>query len=197
MKMFRFAIAGLIAMALSTGLHVTASNSGSDDRDRDNRLAASLVGFEEVPSVSTPASGSFRARIVKNALGEAEAIEYTLTYSGLSSTVQQSHIHFAQRAVNGGIVLWLCQGVARAPAGAGDVPECPQEGSVSGELRPGEVVAIGGNNAGQQIAAGEFEEVLKAIRAGFAYVNVHSANSPGGEIRGQVRTGDNNGHRDH
>jgi hypothetical protein len=187
MNTLRIALGGLIALTLSTGLHLTASDRDDDHSNRGNRLRADLIGFNEVPSVSTPASGRFRATIVRNSLGEPEAIEYTLTFSGLSSAVQQSHIHIAQPGVNGGIVLWLCQAVARAPAGAGNVPECPQEGTVTGELLPNEVIAIGNGNASpQQIAAGEFAEVIRAIRAGFAYANVHSAVSPGGEIRGQV-----------
>ncbi|HYV06332.1 MAG TPA: CHRD domain-containing protein [Blastocatellia bacterium] len=36
------------------------------------------------------------------------------------------------------------------------------------------------------MAAGEFAEVLAAMRAGTVYVNVHSTVFPGGEIRGQL-----------
>jgi len=39
----------------------------------------------------------------------------------------------------------------------------------------------------QGIAAGEFAEVVQAIRNGAAYANVHSQAFPGGEIRDQVR----------
>jgi hypothetical protein len=38
------------------------------------------------------------------------------------------------------------------------------------------------------IAAGEFDEVLRAIRSGNTYANVHTNKHPGGEIRGQIRT---------
>lgn len=44
--------------------------------------------------------------------------------------------------------------------------------------------------AAQGVAIGEFEEVLRALRLGVAYANVHSDRSPGGEIRGQIRRHD-------
>ena len=69
------------------------------------RIQASLTGYEEVPSVSTVASGAFKAQIRPN----DQSIDYELTYSGLQGTVQQAHIHVAQLSVNGSIVIWLCQ----------------------------------------------------------------------------------------
>ena len=42
----------------------------------------------------------------------------------------------------------------------------------------------------QGIAAGEFAELLAAIRSGNAYANVHTTKYPGGEIRGQIRADD-------
>jgi hypothetical protein len=33
----------------------------------------------------------------------------------------------------------------------------------------------------------EFDELVRAIRAGVTYVNVHSETFPGGEIRGQLK----------
>ena len=49
--------------------------------------------------------------------------------------------------------------------------------------------------AGQGIAAGEFAELVRALRAGAAYANVHTTAHPGGEIRGQVADDDRG--RDH
>ena len=47
------------------------------------RIQAALTGYEEVPAVSTVASGEFRAMISR----DDQAIDYELTYSGLQGTV--------------------------------------------------------------------------------------------------------------
>ena len=36
------------------------------------------------------------------------------------------------------------------------------------------------------VAAGRFDELVRAIRSGTTYVNVHSSLYPGGEIRAQL-----------
>lgn len=38
-------------------------------------------------------------------------------------------------------------------------------------------------------AAGEFDEVIAIMRAGVSYANVHTAQFPGGEVRGQIDEG--------
>ena len=40
--------------------------------------------------------------------------------------------------------------------------------------------------AGQGITAGEWGELVAAIRSGVTYANVHTTAHPGGEIRGQI-----------
>jgi hypothetical protein len=145
------------------------------------QLGALLTGYEESPSVSTPGSGEFTAEVA----ADGETISYTETYSGLQGSVTQSHIHVGQLGVNGSIVIFLCQTAAN-PDPTGLAPECPQEGTVAGEITAANVIA--GAEAGQQLAKGDLAAVLAAIRAGAAYANVHSDVSPGGEIRGQIRS---------
>lgn len=199
MKTLRIVMAGLIAVSLSM-VALVASDKDKDrdnDRDRDNRISARLIGYNEVPSVSTPARGRFRATISR----DQQSIDYTLSFEGIESVVNQSHIHFAQKAVNGTIVVWLCQGATRAPAAQALItPECPTSpgGTVSGTITADSVVTqTAAAGLAQQINAGELDEVIAAIRAGTAYANVHSGVSPGGEIRGQLRTGDNDNDDDH
>jgi hypothetical protein len=188
MTAFRFALAALIAMSAATiSTHVTASSHG---RDRDDHVRATLVGRQEVPIVSTVARGRFDAKIAD----DESSLEWTLTYSGLQGTVTQAHIHIAQRNVNGGIVIFLCQtAAAPAPAAAGTVAMCPQTASgastLSGTVTSANVLAV----ATQQFG-GDLEEVIDAIRDGFAYANVHTNPSIGGEIRGQLRAGDDDDH---
>jgi hypothetical protein len=141
------------------------------------RIKADLEGFQEVPAVSTTGSGEFRGKISN----DEAAIEFRLSYEGLQGTVTQAHIHLGQRGVNGGISLFLCSNLPSPPAGT---PGCPvPSGTVTGTLTATDVIGP----AGQGISPGEFAEVLRAIRDGVTYANVHSTMFPGGEIRGQIR----------
>ena len=144
------------------------------------QIAGLLTGYEESPSVSTTATGEFTATITP----DASAIFYRERYSGLQGTVTQSHIHVGQLGMNGSIVIFLCQ-TASNPDPTGLAPPCPQEGTVTGTITAANVIA--GATATQQLAAGDLSAVITAIRAGFAYANVHTNLSPGGETRGQLR----------
>jgi hypothetical protein len=185
MKFLRIPLALLIAASVPTVPRATPG----DEHDRDRQeLRATLIGYEEVPSVSTAGTGRFRGKVS----ADETTIDYTLTFGGLTGTVQQSHIHIGQMSVNGSVVIWLCQtATTPAPAAVATLtPVCPQPGgTVSGTITAANVIAAG--TTSQQILAGELAEVLAAIRAGVAYVNVHATPlNPGGEIRGQLRTSD-------
>jgi hypothetical protein len=132
-------------------------------------------------AISTPASGKFRAIINEN----ARTIDYELSYEGLRAPVTQAHIHFGQRHTVGGIVVWLCQTTTNpAPAAvASSTPVCPEEGTVSGTITPAQVLA----QTLQGFAAGDFDELDRAIHNGAAYANVHSMMFTPGEIRGHIR----------
>ena len=148
---------------------------------RHKKATAQLIGYEEVPAISTEGGGSFRAWLTD------DAFTFKLTYDGLSSHVQQSHIHFGQKRVNGGIAVFLCSNLGNGPAGTAT---CPESGEVTGTITAAQVIGP----AGQGITAGQFDEVLEAIRAGVAYVNVHTDTFPGGEIRGQLENGRHHHH---
>lgn len=146
----------------------------------NRELRTQLIGYEEVPAISTTGNGEFRARISRD---ESE-IEYQLSYADLEAPVLQAHIHFGQPGVNGGIVVFLCTNLGNGPAGTQPCPSPPA--TITGTLTASDMV---GTATAQGIAVGEFDELIRAIRAGKAYVNVHSMMFPGGEIRGQIDPG--------
>ena len=162
------------AGACAAGAGTAAMAGGADE------LRERLTGYEEVPAVSTEGSGRFQARVHSG----RDAIAYRLRYRDLESDVTQAHIHFGQRAVNGGISVFLCSNLGNGPLGTQACPAAPA--TIEGTIGPENVIGP----TGQGIAAGEFDELVRAIDAGAAYVNVHSTGFPGGEIRAQLEERD-------
>lgn len=161
-----------------------------DDRGF-KRLGAILVGFEEVPSISTGASGQFEAQINNN----ETAIDWELNYKDLEGAVQQAHIHIGQRGVIGGITVFFCTNLGNGPAGTQACP--PPPATITGTIMAADVspdipATLAARTQG--LNTGEFEELVRAIRAGATYVNVHSTTWPGGEIRDQIGPGRGHGH---
>ena len=140
--------------------------------DQKQSFRTDLSGFEEVPAVSSTGHGSFEANLSQ----DGTALEYTLSYADLEGTdTLFAHVHLGQRSVNGGVIAFLC--------GGGGKPLCTDtSGTVSGTIVAADVIGP----AGQGIAAGEFEELLRGLRDDVVYANVHTNKHPGGEIRGQV-----------
>jgi hypothetical protein len=156
-----------------------------DDRGRDKArfaVRADLVGFQEVPAISTVARGRFRAWVDT----VANTIHWKLSYDALEGEVSQAHVHFGQMSVNGGISFFLCTNSGNGPMGTQTCPAGPAE--LEGIITPDLVIgpAATATGPGQGIEPGAFDEIAKAIRAGVAYANVHSSKWPAGEIRGQL-----------
>ena len=102
----------------------------------------------------------------------------------MATDVTQAHIHFGQRGVNGGVSVFFCSNLGNGPAGTQALP--PRTAGRSPE--PGSRPTSSGP-AGQGIAPGEFDELLAAIRAGATYVNIHTVQFRGGEVRSQIEPG--------
>jgi hypothetical protein len=138
----------------------------------DTVLTANMFGGHEVPPINTPATGRFRATIHADG-----TIDFTVTYSNLSSTPTVSHIHFGQFKVAGGVMIFLC--------GGGGQPACPTttSGSFSGTI----VAANVTGPAAQGVTPGDLASALRiVVEQEEGYANLHSTNFPAGEIRGQV-----------
>lgn len=151
-----------------------------DSRSGPSHVKGDLDGYQENPSISTTGRGTVDLRIDE----EAQAIDFEVTYSGLEGTATVSHIHFARERVNGPVVVFFCGGGGKGP--------CPPEGTVTGTITASDIPDPATPAPGSAAANGlnTFEELVRAIRAGATYANVHSSKWPGGEIRGQIPVAD-------
>jgi len=180
----RLLIATVVGIVILAGLSLTTV--AGDDFEGFG-LRAKLQSFQEVPSISSTARGRFLATVSE----DETSIAWTLSYEDLESTVQQAHIHFGQRGVNGGITVFLCTNLGNGPAGTQACPASPA--TISGTITAVDVspnIPATAAARGQGLGTGEFAELLRAIRSGNTYANVHSVTFPGGETRGQIKTVD-------
>jgi hypothetical protein len=161
----------LIALALLP--LVAACGDDDDPSGPATSFSATLTGGEEVPAVVTSATGNATLDV------SGSAITYTVTVAGLANPIV-SHIHIAPVGENGPVRLNLC--------GTTDTPACATGDGV---------LVTGTNGATVGAPAITFDQLVEAIRAGNAYVNVHTDDGIGqpntgagdmqsGEIRGQI-----------
>jgi hypothetical protein len=146
--------------------------------DESHQIRAHLIGYNEVPSINSDGNATFTIKIAP----DRNSFDWVLSFAGLTN-VTQSHIHFGQPGVVGAIVIWLCANnppITTAPAGTAACNQGAQ--TITGTATAANVVGV----AAQGITAGDFDAILQAIHAGFAYANVHTQAHPAGEIRGVI-----------
>jgi len=163
----------LLIMGLALGLFAVAGTATAAEFK-----TGGLNGGEEVPPRDTNARGNAIFSLSDDGL----TLSYKLIVANIDNVVA-SHIHIGPAGTNGPVVLFLF-----GPA--------PVAGGLSnGVLAEGTATAadLTGPLAGQPLSA-----LIDAMRAGNAYVNVHTNDGidppntgpgdfPGGEIRGQIR----------
>jgi hypothetical protein len=158
------------AINLASSLMVAFLLAGTAAQAQPLNYRAHLSGAAEVPPADTRAQGQATFQRVS----DGTAIHYRLLVANIEN-VTQAHIHLAPAGVNGPVVVWLYP--AAPPAAL--IP-----GRSNGVLAAG---AITEANLVGLLADQTLEELLDEFDAGNAYVNVHTTQFPGGEIRGQIR----------
>lgn len=129
-------------------------------------FVAHLTGDAEVPPVETEALGGAAFLLAP----DKTSLRYALKVARIDG-VTQAHIHMGAPDENGPVVAFLF-----GPVDPGD--------TVNGLLASGSIEEA--DLLGP--LAGDFAGFLDALRAGELYVNVHTAEHPAGEIRGQIGT---------
>ena len=164
-------------------------------------FSAKLKGLAETPIVISEGTGQARITISH----DETRIDFELTYSGLEGgtkedptnhqrrTVTQAHIHVGRPTVVGGVSVFFCAtppftGLINGGQPAAPCPG-PTSGTVSGFWTAKDVVgpASQGVEANNQNGEDAFARLVKAIKSGLSYANVHTSRSPAGEIRGQLQ----------
>jgi hypothetical protein len=164
MKQNRFVLVLVFALLAIALLTSTAFANGR------STYVAHLSGGEEVPSADTNATGQAIFRLSK----DGDSLYYKLIVANIEN-VTMAHIHLAPAGVNGPVVVWLYPSAPPAQLIPGRTNGILMEGTIT-------EANLVGLLAGQSLA-----DLIANIEAGNAYVNVHTSQYPGGEIRGQVR----------
>lgn len=154
----------LVALFLLAALGTMAAFADSPS------FSAHLAGRNEVPAVDTRAQGQAHFKLSD----DGTALEYKLIAANIEN-ILQSHIHVGPPGVNGPVVAFL-------------YPDAPPAvlipGRFNGVLAEGVITAedLRGPLEGMSLDA-----LLAEVEAGNTYVNLHTTQFPGGEIRGPIR----------
>ncbi|HEX6262163.1 MAG TPA: CHRD domain-containing protein [Actinomycetota bacterium] len=132
-------------------------------------FTAHLSGGEEVQANDSIAAG----RAIFHVWKDGTSIDYKLIVANIEN-VTQSHIHLAPAGANGGVVAWLYPSAPPAQLIPGRTDGILATGTITGANLVGAL-------AGQPLSA-----LIEHMRNGNAYVNAHTSQFPGGEIRGQI-----------
>ena len=164
-------------------LYVMGGNQGTN-------IGTHLTGDEEVLVVAAGAPHPSDSRAQGQAIFRVDGntVDFRLIATNINN-ITQAHIHCGFAGANGPVRIWLYPVIgttgAAGPDGSGRHNGVLASGtfSVAGVICPAANVGVD-------------MPLLDAIRAGFAYVNVHTSDGgapntgpgdfPGGELRGQL-----------
>lgn len=122
--------------------------------------SATLTGAHERPAVVTSASGTAGFMLI------GTTITYTIATTGFSSPLTAGHVHLGGAGETGPVIV--------------PFSITAQSGTVaSGAIDVGAPVTFGNITISG-------DSLRRLFDSGTAYVNLHTAGFPGGEIRGQV-----------
>lgn len=152
--------AGVIGAALIATVAVSCDDSTGPDGDE---YVAILSPANEVPVKTTPGTG------VVTFEDKGTHIEWTMTLTNMTDVIA-SHIHGpAPAGTNTGIMIFLWTPTTPPPTG-----------TISGVVAEGTITNASNANV-------SVDSLRTLFNNGMAYVNVHTAVNPGGEIRDQIR----------
>lgn len=149
---------GALAISLLTASVGFSAEKGS--------FTAKLSGAEAGPAVMTEASGKAEFKLSK----DGKELSYKLAVTNLGN-VTAAHIHLGKAGKEGPPVAGLFAGPKK-------------EGSFSGVLAEG---VLTDKNLMGSLSGKPLGELVKLVKSGSTYVNIHTDAYPGGELRGRIK----------
>ncbi len=155
-------------------LFAATATAGLAQGHGQGEFKASLSGYNEVPSVLTPASG----QVTLTVSSDQKSLNITASFTALLGVAHSAGLYLGLPATTGGLIAPICGGTK---------PACPTaaNGTVSVTVVAADIAAI----SAQGLAAGDLESVIQALASGAVYVNVVTDKFATGEIRGQFGRG--------
>lgn len=157
--------------ALGTQVGGVSASTAQDRDTATGSFVAGLTGGQQSPPVETEARGGATFAVHQ----DAGAVSYAVTVEGIENP-NQAHIHRGAPGENGPVVAWLYPG-----------PEAQEPRLVAdrfdGVLARG---VVGADDLTGPLEGESLDALVEAMADGEAYVNVHTEENPGGEIRGQI-----------
>ncbi len=132
---------------------------------------AQLSGQDEVPKTESTATGEAEFTIPAN-----DTIKYRVNVTGISNATM-AHIHMGKAGENGDPVVDLL-----------NTPTSKDKDTAYGMIFRGN---ISDSSLKGALQGKTLDDLAAAMDSGDTYVNVHTAENPDGEIRGQISNTDN------
>jgi hypothetical protein len=138
---------------------------GCDDDDDpagvvpERNFVVTMTGLNERPNPVSPAGNGTATFTIDDA---ETTISYTIAVASMTSTITASHIHLGNANVSGSVII-------------------PLTTPVNGQTVNGTITAASTFQLGLSLPS-----LIALMRTGDVYVNVHTSNNTGGEIRGQI-----------
>ncbi|MEO5816513.1 MAG: CHRD domain-containing protein [Gemmatimonadaceae bacterium] len=150
----------LISMAMTVCGLLTGCGSEGALAAGNATYVAALTGAREVPGVQTAATGT----ATFNRTGTS--VTYTVSASGFATPLTVAHVHIGSAGVIGSVIVPFTILAQSGTVATGSI-------DLSRPITQGNITISG-------------DSLRTLFDNGTAYVNLHTAAFPGGEIRGQI-----------